>query len=160
MTTTASVLFLSSLLPVDSGPRLDTRIVWVGPTAESERLLRIAEDKGRSSKERTRAIDQLGRRREAAVVPRLLRFLPGEGDVITFRVVIALGQIGDRRALPALRKLRDDPAHRLPGKINAALEGAIDNLSKSPGEPAAAADRTREWRSLRALAVTPAWAGC
>ena len=144
MTTTACTLFLSALLTADNGPRIDAQIVRVGPTPEAARLLRIAEDKGRSSEERARAIDQLGRRREAAVVPRLLRFLPGEGDVITYRVVIALGKIGDRRALPSLRKLCDDPSSELPGKIRSALEGAIGALAKSQGEAGAAAGRPRE----------------
>jgi HEAT repeat protein len=144
MTTTIYTLFLSALLTADNGPRIDARIVRVGPTAEAERLLRIAEDKGRSSAKRVRAIDQVGRRREAAVVPRLLRFLPGEGDVITYRVVIALGQIGDRSALPALRKLRDDPNIELPGKIRSALQGAIDALTKSQGKQGGAAVRPRE----------------
>jgi HEAT repeat protein len=124
------VLALSSLVAADSGPPVDCRMGCAGPTRQAERLLRIAEDEGRSSEERVRAIDQLGQRREAATVPRLLRLLSG-GDVVTLRAVIALRQIGDRRALPALRKLRDDPNNKLPGKIYAALHETIDVLTKS-----------------------------
>jgi HEAT repeat protein len=126
-------MFLSSLLAVSSGPSLDTRTVWVGPTPEAERLLQIVEDKERTYEQRVRAIDQLGQRRERATVPRLLRLLPGEGDVVTLRVVIALAQIGDRRALPILRKMCDDPNSDLPGKINSALHYAVEDLAKSPG---------------------------
>jgi HEAT repeat protein len=123
-------LVLSSLVAADSGPPVDTRMASAGPTLQGERLLLIAEDGGRSSEERVRAIDQLGRRREAATVPRLVCLLSG-ADVVTLRTVIALRQIGDRRALPSLRKLRDDPNNRLPGKIYAALHETIDALTKS-----------------------------
>jgi HEAT repeat protein len=134
MITTACFLFVCALLPSDNGPRSDSPKEQIGLTREAERLLRIAEDPGQSSEERTRAIDQLGRRGESAAVPRLLRLLPGKGDVITYRVVIALGQIGDSSALPALRKLRDDPNVELRGKIRSALDGAIDALAKTQGK--------------------------
>jgi HEAT repeat protein len=130
MKAASCVLFLASLLAPESGSGIDTRVVWVGPSPEARRLLQIAEDKGQSCKDRLRALDQLVRRREAATVPRLLRFLPGESDVVTLRVVIALGEIGDRSALPGLLKVRDDPNRRWKGKINAALEDTIARLEK------------------------------
>jgi HEAT repeat protein len=76
------------------------------------------------------AIDALGRRGEPGSVARLLRLLPGDGDVVTLRVVVALGHIGDRRALPVLRKLRDDPDVHFPGKINVSLERAVQALQR------------------------------
>ena len=144
MFTTAGIVLFSVLFTADSPPPVDARMERSQPTPEAERLLRVVEDEGQSSKERTKAIDQLGKRREAAVVPRLQRLLPGEGDVITYKVVIAMGQIGDRRALPALEKMRDDPNLELPGKIRSALDGAIDALSKPQGRPGAAEDRPRK----------------
>jgi hypothetical protein len=133
MTPTACVLFLSAILPADSGP-IDARTVGVRLTPEAERLLQIAEDWRRSYEERLKAVDQLGQRREVAVVPRLLRFLSGDADVLTLRVVYVLGKIGDRRALPALRKLRDDPDRDLPGKMYTYLHGAISTLEQPQGE--------------------------
>jgi HEAT repeats len=124
------LLLVLSLGAADGGPPIRPRSARVGPTPEAERLLRIAEDEVQPYSARVEALDQLGERREPATVPRLLRLLPGEGDVVTLRAVIALGKIGDRRALPALRKIRDDPDQEFPGKINTALEGTIRYLEK------------------------------
>jgi HEAT repeat protein len=125
----SALLNLSLLLAGDADGRApDARVS--APTPEAERLLRIAEDPRQPSKARVEAVDALGRRREDATVPRLVELLPGSGDVVTFRVVIALGQIGDPRALPALRRMRDDPPFRLHGKINAAVDGTIRALER------------------------------
>jgi len=130
MNLSACALLLAPLLVSDGGPRVDTRMVWPGPTPEAEWLLRIAEDKGRPYKDRVKAVEQLGQRREKATVPRLLRMVPGDYDVVTLRAVIALRQIGDRRALPALQKVNNDPSVELPGKIRTHLQGTIDEWSK------------------------------
>jgi HEAT repeat protein len=113
--------------PGDCSPH-DARLITLTP--EGRRLLNVATDPLRSSKDRVAAVDALGERREAGAVPRLLRLLPGTGDLLTHRVIIALGQIGDRRALPTLIDLRDNPPFRRPGKTNVALDNAIDALKQ------------------------------
>jgi HEAT repeat protein len=130
MKATACMVLLSSLLGANARRPLDDHVVWVGPSPQATRLLDIALDRGQSYKKRVAAIDQLGQRGEAAAVPDLLRLLPGDSDVVTYRTIIALRLIGDRRALPKLLKIRDDPNRNDHGKINVALRYAIAALSK------------------------------
>jgi len=125
---TTSLCCLLLLAPADAPARLEARLVILTP--EGEWLLRTAEDRTQSPTNRVRAVQALGRRQEPGSVPRLLRLLPGDGDVVTRAAIIALGQIGDRRALPVLRKLRDDPDVRFHGKINASLEHAVQALQR------------------------------
>ena len=122
--TASCVLALCLLAP--PGGSFDPR--QTGPTPEAERLLRLVEDADQPYAVRVAAVDALRQRREPATVPRLTRLLPGNADVVTLRVVIALGEIGDRRALPALRKMQNDPNIDLPGKINTAVDGTIRAL--------------------------------
>ncbi|HTU22359.1 MAG TPA: HEAT repeat domain-containing protein [Gemmataceae bacterium] len=104
-------------------------------TAEdgAERLLRIAENSSLEQIERGYAVEKLGARKEKAAVPRLIRLLEEhDSDALGADVIIALGDIGDPDALPALLHVRDKDRgdEYLPGPINVALNRSIEKLSK------------------------------
>ena len=123
------VMLLSFILGADARLTIqDPQKMQFGPTPAAEKLLRTVEDTKQPYKDRLAALDRLGERREIATVSRLLRLLPGESDVVTLRVVIVLGRIGDRRALTPLRKIQKNPNTDFPGKINTALNGTIRAL--------------------------------
>jgi hypothetical protein len=95
-------------------------------------LLLIAEDQQRLPTERLAAVEAIAKREDkAAAVDRLLRLL--EGDLRSPRLVYILGEIGDPRALPTLRRME----HNLPsgigsGKMRSALVFAIKQLEQVP----------------------------
>jgi hypothetical protein len=135
MILTVCAMIFSSLLSAEGGRPRDSQKVGLGVSPEAERLLLVLEDKAKPSAERVAAIERLSERREAATVPRMLRLLPGQSDVVTLRVVIVLGQMGDRAALPKLKMMRDHPNQRYVGKINVALDSAIEQLDKRSHQP-------------------------
>ena len=103
------------------------------PSPEAERLLGIAEDRQASYSERVEALRTLSDLKDRGTVNRLAVMLPGEYDVVTLEVIHALSTIGDPRALPVLRYLRDNHDHiGVPGKINTALHHAIELLEGVP----------------------------
>ncbi len=116
----------TAILITALGTGADPTMVGISPGAA--RLLRLAGDRTRPLKERADAVAEIGKLRDYKAVPELLKLFPGNGDVLTLKLVNAFAQIGDPRALPALKKLRSDETVELPGKINVALDGAIRSL--------------------------------
>lgn len=104
---------------------------WEGATQddlslsnEAKRLFAIAEDATLALKTRADAVDEIGKLRERAAVPRLLRLLPGHYDVLTLRCLLALEEIQDPRAIPVLEQMQKE-AQDLSGKVNGALIRAL-----------------------------------
>src|SRR5262249_18497030 len=101
-------------------------------THEGIKLLRIVKDTRLALRVRAAAARKLGQAKAGYAVRPLANELltSASGDVLTLNIVSALGSIGDRRALPALRYTNDRNDIRLPGKIYAALHWAIRECEK------------------------------
>ncbi len=95
---------------------------------EAKKLLDVIDDTKADLKDRGDAAIKLGELREAATVDRLLKHLPGGNNVLTLKIVVALGEIGDVKALPVLEKMLNERDYS--GKIRGALIGVIDDLKK------------------------------
>ncbi|MGH7173414.1 MAG: HEAT repeat domain-containing protein [Gemmataceae bacterium] len=99
----------------------------------TERLLRIAENSSLDLNERGDAVRKLGDRKEKAAITRLIRLLEEHDcDVLGDNIIVALGEIGDPDALPALLHARDRDRGDayLPGQINVVLNRSIEKLRK------------------------------
>jgi HEAT repeat protein len=96
------------------------------PSPEAMKWLAIAEDKGQNIHERIKAVERLQALKEEATAGPLIQLLPGDYDALTFEIVIALGDIKSPRALPALKEMYHEEKINVPGKIRAALQGAIE----------------------------------
>jgi HEAT repeat protein len=96
------------------------------------------------------AAEYVGRRRDAAAVPVLLRRLGEGGAWLTFGCLRALGEIGDAAAAPAVSALLGDPGLR-----KAALEalGKVGDDQAAPHLLEALLSRDRGLRRVAALAV-------
>src|SRR6516225_3389010 len=117
------------------GAAADARTDEEPVSAEAERLLRVVEDPRMRLNERGQAAVAVGKLKEAGAIPRLARLLPRDYTVLGYDIVIALGDLGDSRALPALLRYRetaDRDGDDIPGKINAALDGALEKLKGRP----------------------------
>jgi hypothetical protein len=109
---------------------------WKGATRppdelspQGKRLFAIAEDTSLNFQSRSNAVDEIGKLKERTSVPRLLRLLPGHYDALTFRCLVALEEIGDPRAIPALERMQKEAQEKqidIPGKINTALDRALE----------------------------------
>ena len=95
---------------------------------DAVQFLKIMEDTNQSAVARAEAAFQLAKVADASCVDRLIALLPGEWDSMTHHIIYILGTIGDRRALPVLVKMEQDESVDKPGKINVALENAIQKL--------------------------------
>jgi HEAT repeat protein len=71
----------------------------------AEYLLGILENPKSDYQERRTAARDLGKLKEKAALDRLLRLLPGDFDALSGDVILALGDIGDPRALPKLDEI-------------------------------------------------------
>ena len=81
--------------------------------------------------QRREAVRELGRLRAREAVPPLLKIVASERvDVILEFAITALGTIGDRRAVPALRKLEGDAS--LDTYVRQAASRALVNIDKGP----------------------------
>jgi HEAT repeat protein len=81
---------------------------------------------------RADAARELGKRQERSSVQPLLRILSDRYDRLAFEIVIAVRKVGDPSALPALRNYLERARQQkiqIPGKLNAAIQKAIDDLS-------------------------------
>jgi hypothetical protein len=99
------------------------------PSPEAAMLLRVVEDRSLPLKQRGDAACRLGEQKEPAVIPRLSRLLPGDYTVLGRDIIVALGEIGDPRALPALENYTataEKNGEEIPGKINVTLEWAME----------------------------------
>jgi len=96
------------------------------------------------------AAEYLGRRRDTAAVPVLLRRLCESGSWLTFGCLRALGEIGDAAAAPAVSALLGEPGLR-----KAALEalGKVGDEQALPHLLDALFSRDRGLRHVAALAV-------
>jgi HEAT repeat protein len=95
---------------------------------ESVRLLALAKNERLGLKDRAYAVTKLGELREKAALRPLVQLLwDGGSDVPTFEIVIALGRLEDARAIPHLKRLRDDPNAQLGGQMYAQIYHAILN---------------------------------
>jgi len=94
-------------------------------------LLIVAGDNGAATDDRVAAIRELGDMKERAAVPVLMNLLPGELDIITVTAVVALGQIGDRRATPKLEEMYQIHDRHLPGILMAELGTSIKEIEKA-----------------------------
>jgi hypothetical protein len=104
----------------------------MNPSQEAEDLTRVIEDKNLDVETRCQAARKLGKLNARAMVPRLLKLLPGEGDALTRAIIVALGEIGDSRALPILEKIANDKNLNFHKKIYGSLEDAIQQCRKDP----------------------------
>ncbi|MHC4108233.1 MAG: hypothetical protein ACYSTY_09145, partial [Planctomycetota bacterium] len=100
---------------------------------EQDRLLRIIEDPSLLTATRHGALRELETHATPACVPRLVGLLPGEWDLITYRVLVILEEIGDPAALPRLEAMRasmsrvtQNRQHRIPNSVVKALNRAIE----------------------------------
>jgi hypothetical protein len=94
-------------------------------------LVQMALDRDRGTYEREAAIRSLA---EAKAVDHLLRLLPPAGDYggVTLTAIEALGDVGDPGALPALRRVRQNPPEELvSGEFWSGLEIVIRKLERS-----------------------------
>ena len=96
------------------------------------------------------AAEYLGRRRDTAAVPLLLRRLGGSSGWLTFGCLRALGEIGDPAAAPAISALLGEPGLR-----KTALEalGRVGDEQAVPHLLEALFSRDRGLRRVAALAV-------
>ncbi len=103
------------------------------------------------------AAEYLGRRRDAAAVPILLRRLGESGGWLTFGCLRALGEIGDASAAPAISALLGEPGLR-----KAALEalGRVGDDQAVPHLLDALFSRDRGLRRVAALAAHRLLARC
>jgi hypothetical protein len=93
-------------------------------------LVPVVLDRNRSPDEREAAIASL---RDAKAVNHLIQLLPPAGDYggTTATVIEALGEVGDPRALPALRRVQQRPPQFLvSGEFWALLKVVIAKLEK------------------------------
>lgn len=88
-------------------------------------LLEVLDDRRFSRKMRADAAALLGNRKAKEAVDTLLRLLPGDENALTCAIMIALGEIGDQKALPILEKLSYEAE-----KLEAARASAIKLLRK------------------------------
>jgi hypothetical protein len=72
---------------------------------KAEHLLGIVETPKGDYQERRTAARDLGKLKDKAAVGRLLKLLPGDFDALSGDVILALGDIGDPRALPKLDEI-------------------------------------------------------
>ncbi len=99
----------------------------------AERLIRTLENPRLAVKDRVLAAKQLGETLRAGddgvadAVDRMLALLPGDLDVVTQEIVFSLGDIGDRRAIPVLKRLQD--SGDIPSKLNNAIIITLNKLS-------------------------------
>jgi HEAT repeat protein len=96
-----------------------------------EALFKVAEDPRLDYQTRAEAVRQIGLQWNREAVPRLIRLLPSPYDVVTREVILALGEIGDPRALPALRQVVADAEKNkidFPPGFWPALEQAHDQI--------------------------------
>jgi hypothetical protein len=95
-------------------------------------LLSEAENEQLPIKTRAEAVAELGHSHDRSVVPRLAKLLPGDSDVLTYEIVIALGEIGGTDALRSLESMKTQRVyHELNGKIVAALEDSIKKCKEN-----------------------------
>jgi HEAT repeat protein len=92
-----------------------------GKDAHAE-LRRILKDKGEEKTVRGAAAEQLGQIGDTADVPLLINALKDPADEVRYWSAFGLGQIEDRRALPALRRLARTDEGVLPGRGSIAEE--------------------------------------
>ena len=89
-------------------------------------LLSVAEDEKLPTRTRANAVAELGHLKNRSLASRLGKLLPGDGDLLTYEIVIALGEIGGPDALASLQGMQYGPSyHNVNGKINAALQDSI-----------------------------------
>jgi HEAT repeat protein len=81
--------------------RLFTTIV--DPLASTEELIDLANNESLEISDRTRAVEVLSERKDPRVLGTLIKLLLGHYDLLTHAVIVALGELEDPRALPALR---------------------------------------------------------
>lgn len=99
-------------------------------------LIQMLEKPGTSYKVRLQVIALLGQFKERAAVPALIKALGHRSRQVRRVAIAALVLIGDRRALPALKKL----SHDRKSKLVADARRAVAKLSAPPA-PAAAGER-------------------
>jgi HEAT repeat protein len=94
--------------------------------------LAIAERRDIETETRVAAVCRIAELGERGTVPRLLRMLPGDYDVITFEVINALGSLKDPRASPVLDRMLSSSKRigvEVPGKIRAAAREALSECT-------------------------------
>lgn len=97
--------------------------------ADVERLIKIVENDKADLSVRTKAVDELAKKKAKQTTLRLGKVLQGRYDVLAFRILVAFEQFRDPRANPIIRKYQNDAKKKrivLPGKINTAVEQALD----------------------------------
>src|SRR5262245_34915793 len=74
----------------------------VRATDTADHLLEIVKDDRIRLRDRAEAAYLLGKRRSNTVMETFIAMLPGEDNALTLEIIVALGRIGDPRALPVL----------------------------------------------------------
>lgn len=80
-------------------------IAVIDPRGASSELFRLAEDSELPPKLRAAAVTTLAKSQEGTFYPKLAGLLSGAGEYLAAKVAIALGDLGDPRAVEDLRRL-------------------------------------------------------
>lgn len=97
-------------------------------------LMRLWNDTARRKGLEAVIISAMGQTKEPSFVPILIEIVEGENKLLRTSAVIALGEIGDMDALPALNTLRDDQNAELREHVLRAIgkiEGKTDPVSQT-----------------------------
>lgn len=128
---------LLACTPISANEHPSQAVITRPPSlsARTLALLSLARDRRIDSPRRADAVVEIRQRGEVAAVPALLAMLPGDHGRLTMELILALGELGDRRALPALEGL-DAAAKKagidLPGKIRLCQQIAFQRLRCVP----------------------------
>ena len=101
------------------------------PSPRAAQLLAVAEDESAKCEDRVEAFARLGKLREEASVDRITPFLnwrargPDTKYTFCLEAVLALGEIGSPRALPALKEFDEQGGFTIDGIANRQLMQAI-----------------------------------
>lgn len=112
------------------------------PRAENRmnELLQELEDVHLDPRKRVEAAAKLGEmgkfilRDGKDTVPHMLALLPGDWDGLTREIVVSLGKIGDQRAVPVLKRMKDPVGVDVHSKIRLAVEWSLHKLEEKASE--------------------------
>jgi len=127
-----SLVLLASFTGAGCHDRVNLGEGGTGTVSTPDQLLATAENPALPIKVRAEAVSRLGDLKDRGAADRLIPLLPGQGDLLTLEVVVALGKMGGPKSLAALENLRDNDSIHLDGKIAAILTDSIERCKKNP----------------------------